>query len=159
MRVLQIIPTLWVGGAERVVSLLGRYLVRSGHAVGVISMFPARGTWIEEELRAAGVPLYFLGKRRGPDLRMIPRIARAIADFRPDVLHTHLYVLKYALPALAACRRFRVVHTVHNLAEHEVERSSRILQYVAFRAGVVPVAIGKAVAESMMRVYRLSALR
>jgi len=157
MRILQIIPTLWVGGAERVVGLLARHLKASGHDVGVVSMFAGRGTFIEEELRAARIPLYFLGKRRGPDLRMIPRIARVLAGFRPDVLHTHLYVLKYALPALVGWRRSRVVHTVHNLAEHEVERSSRILQYLAFRAGVVPVAIGEAVAESMKRVYRLSA--
>jgi glycosyltransferase involved in cell wall biosynthesis len=48
-----------------------------------------------------------------------------------------------------------VVHTVHNLAELEVERLSLVIQSIAFRAGVVPVAIGEAVAESMHRLYRL----
>jgi glycosyltransferase involved in cell wall biosynthesis len=155
MRVLQVIPTLAVGGAERVVALLSRHLHRSGHTVGVISLYDPRGSWIERELRGEGIPVYFLGKRPGLDLRMIRRIARVVGGFRPDVLHTHLYVLKYVLPALAASRRCRVVHTVHNLAEHEVERLSRIIQSVAFRAGVVPVAIGGAVAESMLRLYRL----
>jgi glycosyltransferase involved in cell wall biosynthesis len=155
MRVLQVIPTLAVGGAERVVALLARHLRRSGHAVGVVSLYDPHGSWIEAELRSDGVPLYFLGKRPGLDLRMIPRLARVVARFRPDVLHTHLYVLKYVLPALAASRRCRVVHTLHNLAEHEVERLSRGIQSVAFRVGVVPVAIGEAVAESMLRLYRL----
>src|SRR5258708_21167613 len=155
MRVLQVIPTLAVGGAERVVALLARHLRRSGHAVGVVSLYDPHGSWIEAELRSDGVPLYFLGKRRGLALRMIPRIARVVGRFRPDVLHTHLYVLKYVLPSLAASSRCRVVHTVHNLAEHEVERLSRIIQSVAFRAAVVPVAIGAAVAESMLKLYRL----
>src|SRR5258708_26822430 len=155
MRVLQVIPTLAVGGAERVVALLARHLRRSGHAVGVVSLYDPHGSWIEAELRSDGVPLYFLGKRRGLDLRMIPRLARVVARFRPDVLHTHLYVLKYVLPALAASRRCRVVHTVHNLSEHEVERLSRSIQSLAFRMGVVPVAIGEVVAESMLRRVRL----
>ncbi len=155
MRVLQVIPTLAVGGAERVVALLARHLHRSGHTAGVISLYDPRGSWIETELRADGIPIYFLGKHPGLDLRMIPRIARVVGRFRPDVLHTHLYVLKYVLPSLATSSRCRVVHTVHNLAEHEVERLSRIIQSVAFRAGVVPVAIGAAVADSMLRFYRL----
>jgi len=153
MRVLQVIPNLAVGGAERVVSLLARHLRRSGHDVAVVSLYDPSGSWIEAGLRSDGVPVHFLGKHPGLDLRMIPRIARVVARFRPDVLHTHLYVLKYVLPAAAG--RCRVVHTVHNLAEREVERLSRILQAIAFRAGVVPVAIGDAVAESMHRLYRL----
>jgi glycosyltransferase involved in cell wall biosynthesis len=155
MRVLQVIPTLAVGGAERVVALLALHLHRSGHTVGVVSLYDPCGSWIETELRANGIPIHFLGKHPGLDLRMIPRIARVVGRFRPDVLHTHLYVLKYVLPSLAASNRCRVVHTVHNLAEHEVERLSLIIQSIAFRAGVVPVAIGEAVAESMHKLYRL----
>ena len=155
MRVLQVIPTLAVGGAERVVSLLARHLRRSGHDVAVISLYDPSGSWIEAGLRSDGIPVEFLGKRPGLDLRMIPRIARVVARFRPDVVHTPLYVLKYVLPAAAG--RCRVVHTVHNLAEHEVERLSKVLQAIAFRAGVIPVAIGDAVAESMQKLYRLPA--
>ncbi len=155
LRVLQLIPTLTVGGAERVVALLARHLCRSGHTVGVVSMYDSFQTWIEAELRADGVPLFFLGKRPGLDLRMVARIRRTLARFRPDVVHTHMYALQYALPALAS-RRYRVVHTLHNLAEREAHRPGRLLQHVAFRMGVVPVAIGAAVAESMRRVYRLS---
>src|SRR5438552_862696 len=113
MRILQIIPTLAVGGAERVVSLLARHLRRSGHETSVVSLYDPHGSWIEAELRADGVPVDFLGKHPGLDLRMIPRLARVVARFRPDVIHTHLYVLKYVLPALAASRRCPVVHTVH----------------------------------------------
>jgi glycosyltransferase involved in cell wall biosynthesis len=159
MRVLQLIPTLWIGGAERVVGTLARRLRGAGHDVGVVSLFGRSASWIEADLEAAGVELRFLDKRPGLDPRMIPRIARAVAAFRPDVIHSHLYVLKYALPAIVAARRCPVVHTIHNLAEREVEAPSRAIQYVAFRAGVVPVAIGEAVAESVRRVYGLRACR
>jgi len=152
---MQLIPTLVVGGAERMVATLSIHLRRWGHDVAVVSMYPPFDTWIEKELHEEGVPITHCGKRRGLDLRVIGRIRRAIIELRPDVLHTHLYVLKYAVPALATTRRCRVVHTIHNVADKEVDRPSMILQHVAFRAGVVPVAIGQSVAESVRRCYRL----
>ena len=158
MRVMQLIPTLTVGGAERMVATLTGHLRRSGHAVAVVSMYDPLGTWIEDALRSEGVPLHFLGKRRGLDVRMVPRVARVIDGFRPDVIHTHLYTLKYALAARAVRRR-AVVHTVHSLAHTELDRWSRLVQRWAFRAGVVPVAIGDAVAASVRSAYGRPELR
>jgi glycosyltransferase involved in cell wall biosynthesis len=155
LRVLQVVPTLTVGGAERLAALLARHLRRAGHDAAVVSLYPPAGTWIEAELRADGVPLHFLDKRPGPDVRMLPRLARLVAAFRPDVVHTHLYALQYVYPVVALARRPRVVHTVHNVAEREAHRPGRVLQHLAFRTGVVHVAIGDAVAESVRRVYRL----
>lgn len=149
MRIVQVVPSLDVGGAERMAALLSRELAVLGHDVALVSLFDPAGSWIEAELRAAGVPLRFLGKRPGLDPRMIPRLRRVLAELRPDVVHTHLHALKYALGHAG-------VHTVHNLAEHEADRVDRLLHHVAFRRGVVPVAIGEAVAESLRRVYRIT---
>jgi glycosyltransferase involved in cell wall biosynthesis len=158
MRILQVISTLRVGGAQRMLVSLASRLKRSGHEVRVVSVYGASGSAFEAELAADGVPAEFLGKGRGVDPRMIPRFARVLGAFRPEVIHTHMGVLKYAF-APAAARRLPVVHTVHNLAEREVERPSQLLQYLAFRANVVPVAIGEAVAESIRRRYRLERCR
>lgn len=156
LRVLQVLPTLGVGGAERMVARLVHHLVASGHHVGVVSLYDRVPRSVEADLRAEGVELHFLGKRPGPDLRMVPRLARVIGAFRPDVLHSHSsHVLRYALPALAF-RRCRVLHTLHNLAEFEADRPGRLLQRGAFRLGVVAVAIGDAVADSMRRAYGLA---
>jgi glycosyltransferase involved in cell wall biosynthesis len=159
LRVLQAIPTLTVGGAERMMANLACHLRRRGHEVEVVSMYDPLGTWIERDLQAEGVPLHFLGKRPGIDLRMIPRIARIVASFRPDVVHSHMYVLKYALPAFAARPSCRFVHTVHTLAEQEAGWSSRVVNSVAFRTCVAPVAIGDAVARTVRRVYGIGPRR
>ncbi len=158
MRVLQVIPSLGLGGAERMVKNLAIRLHASGHRVVVVSLYGPLGSSVEADLRAAGVEGHFLGKKRGLDLRMVPRISRIASGFRPDVVHTHMYALKYALPSVA-WRRCGVVHTIHTMAEKEVDRASRILQRVAFRALVSPVAIGDAVAESVRRVYGVVAPR
>jgi len=157
VRIIQLIPTLNVGGAERIVALMATALAAQGHQVSVIALAASSGSWIEAELRAAGIEPIFLGKRPGLDPRMIPRLGRALRRLRPDVVHTHLHVLKYALPARLAWRRCAVVHTLHNVAEYEAVAVDRRLQWLAFRRSVVPVAIGDAVAESLEQVYGIPA--
>jgi glycosyltransferase involved in cell wall biosynthesis len=152
MRILQVISTLGVGGAERMVASLARNLRRHGHAVAVVSLSGAQRNAVETALRSEDVSLHFLGARAGR-AALFREAARVVADFRPDVIHTHLGAMKYAM---AGWRRSRMIHTVHNLAEHDSAWKNRTLQWVAFRAGVVPVAIGEAVAATMRRMYGLS---
>lgn len=155
MRIVELVPSLDVGGAERMAALMALELKAAGHDVALVSLYDSTGSWIEAELRAASVPLHFLGKRPGLDLRVIPKLRRLLLTLKPEVVHTHLHTLKYVLPA-GPGGGFRVVHTIHNLAQHEIELAGRLLHHVAFRTGVVPVAIGEAVAESVRRVYRLA---
>jgi glycosyltransferase involved in cell wall biosynthesis len=157
MRVLLVIPILVVGGAERMVARLAGLLHRWGHTVAVASLFDPVGSWVEAELQEEGIPLRFLAKRLGPDPRVVPRLTRVLREFEPDVVHTHMYVLKYALAALAlAGRRRPVIHTFHTLARQEAEPLGRIVQWCAFRSGVVAVAVGEAVAASVRAVYGVS---
>jgi glycosyltransferase involved in cell wall biosynthesis len=152
MRILQIIPTIRAEGAQRMLANLAREQRAAGHEVAVASLFDPTGLTVEPELRASGVEVHTLGKRMGIDLRMMPRLARLAARFAPDVFHTHLYVLKYVVPALALRPR-PVVHTVHTLAEREGTAGDDLVQRLAFRMGVAAVAIGDAVADSFERLY------
>ncbi len=155
LRIVELVPSLDVGGAERMAALMAMELQALGHRVTLVSLYDSTGSWIEAELRSAGVPLRFLGKEPGLDLRVIPRLRSLLRGLRPDVVHTHLHTLKYLLPAGFGLGH-RVVHTIHNLAEHEIELSGRVVHHLAFRAGVVPVAIGDAVAASVRRTYGLA---
>jgi len=115
----------------------------------VVSLYDPFFGGLEAVLDECGVPVWHLGKRRGLDPRMWGRLARVVDRFRPDVLHTHSYVMRYVLPA-----HFRkVVHTVHSLAEWEVDRLGRVIHRLAFRAGAAPVAISAALARSFARLY------
>jgi glycosyltransferase involved in cell wall biosynthesis len=155
-RLLQLIPNLGVGGAERMVANLVSSLDRARYEVVVISLFDAGGSSIERDLDSSGVEVIHLGKRLGFDARMFSRIAAAISKFHPDIVHTHRSVLQYAMPALRGRLRGRVAHTLHNVAEQEAARAGRMAQWVAFRTGVAPIAIGTMVADSITRVYGLS---
>lgn len=149
MRIVELVPSLEVGGAERMAALMALGLGDAGHEVHVVSLYDPVGSWIEAELRPR-VPVVHLGKRPGLDPRILLPLRRVVRELRPDVVHTHLHALKYAL---AAVPPRKLVHTLHNLAEHEMEGPTRRLHAIAFRLGVTPVAIGAAVAASIRRVY------
>lgn len=153
VRVLHILPNLYPGGGERMAVQLMGNLDRTRFDVTALSLFEPVASDLKELLARDGVPVWNLGKRPGFDPRMFTRIARALRRFRPGVAHTHLNALRYALLPMLYHDVPAMVHTVHNLAEREVDRPSIWLHRLAFRRGVVPVAIGQEVAASISRVY------
>jgi glycosyltransferase involved in cell wall biosynthesis len=153
MRVLQAVPTLLPGGAERIAADLAISLGAHGIQSAVVTLDGPRSSALEEALRSSGVALYYLHKRPGFDARMFGRLSRLFRDFRPHVVHTHLAALRYVIPALRLQRIPAAVHTIHNLAEQEVEPQARWINRLAFRAGVAPVSIAQEVESSFKRLY------
>jgi glycosyltransferase involved in cell wall biosynthesis len=148
-RVLEVLATLKRAGAERTAVTLATRLDRARFECEQVSLYDAFPGGLEPELEAAGVAVRHLGKRPGFDPRMYPRLARVLREFRPTIVHTHSYVLRYALPV----SRCGIVHTVHNLAHREVDLVGRMLNRVALRRGVQFVAIGREVARSFLETY------
>jgi len=155
MRVLHILPNFGPGGAERMATHLLLHMDQSRYVTVAVSLFDRQGTDLEAMLERASVRVCYLGKRKGFDPRMYGRLARVFQEFRPDIVHTHRYVLRYLLPLVIRRRARLWIHTVHNVAEKEVDRFGSWVHHSVFRMGVVPVAIAKEVARSIERVYGL----
>lgn len=153
IRVLEVLASLRRAGAERVAVSLARGLPAERFQTGVVSLYEAFEDGFEATLAEGRIPVWHLGKRRGFDPRMGPRLAAVIRDFRPDIVHTHSYVMRYAWPACALARQGRIVHSVHNLAGREVDALGRTIHRLAFRAGAVPVAVSPRVADSFRAAY------
>ena len=150
IRVLQVLATLQRAGAERVAVELARGLDRTRFETAVVSLYDPFPGGLDPLLEEAGIRTWHLHKRKGFDPRMWPRLARVCREFRPDIVHTHSYILRYAAPV---ARPAAIVHTVHNLAEKEVDAFGRWVNRFAFRRGAAPVAAGKQIALSFRRVY------
>ncbi|WP_159718401.1 MULTISPECIES: glycosyltransferase [Actinomyces] len=157
MRIMLVTHGLGTGGAEMMVLNLARELKRAGHPV-LVACLGSGGTDIADALRDAGARVEALGKRKGPDPRVIAGLRHLIHEFRPTAIHTHQPVLAYVLPAVRLSgARPRLIHTVHSVATHETRLPAlRRLNRYAFRHGVVPVALGEEVRDSICREYRLA---
>jgi glycosyltransferase involved in cell wall biosynthesis len=88
-RILQIIPTLVRGGAEKQLTLLATGLARKGWDMHVCVL--THTGLLEEELRKAGVPLTFIDKRWKLDPFAYLRLKREIQRLQPDLVHTWLF--------------------------------------------------------------------
>jgi glycosyltransferase involved in cell wall biosynthesis len=106
-------------------------------------------------LKEADIPVWHLDKRPGFDPKLFVALDRVFKEVQPHVVHTHLSVLRYALPGLLRRRVPVVVHTLHNMAQHETDTFGQVVQWFAFRKLVLPVAISREVAASFKRVYGL----
>ncbi|NQV44711.1 MAG: glycosyltransferase [Rhodospirillales bacterium] len=86
MRVLFLIRSLEIGGAERQLTVLAHSLAKKGHEVSIATFYG--GGALEGSLRDSGVRLYDLKKNgRWDVIRFIGRFRNLVREFRPDVLY------------------------------------------------------------------------
>ncbi len=156
-RVLHILANLGTGGAERMAAHIATGLDPQRFEVAVLSISKPLGTDIEQLLADSGVKVWYLGKNLGFDYRTYAKLHRVLREYRPNVIHSHVHVLRYALPSMLLLKPALMLHTVHNLAEQEVEPRAQWLQRFAFNHGVVPVAVAQEVAASLQRLYKIPA--
>jgi glycosyltransferase involved in cell wall biosynthesis len=159
VKVVQIVPMLSPGGAERVAVHIARGLNRRRYEPLVISFSGREGCDLDYMLEDAGIEVRYLGKHPGFDYRVYGRLDAVLKEYEPDVIHTHLHVLRYALPSMLLRKRVAMVHTVHNLAEREIEPRARLIQRYALTHGVEPVAVAEEVAASLGSLYGIQHCR
>ncbi len=115
MKIIQIIPSLGHGGAEKLVIELSNELKARGNEVVIISfrniedwMFPARR--IRKDIK-----LIQLGKKNGWDIKLYGKLFRIFKRKKPDVVHFHLQAtLKYIVPISFFGWGIKFVYTIHS---------------------------------------------
>ena len=148
-------PDFNLAGAEIMVENLC-YELSKRHEIVVVSMYHCE-TAITERLINNGINLVFLDKKNGFDWSATQKLKKVILDFRPDIIHTHRYMLMYAVLAGGLNKERKIFHTVHNVAEREVPSKLQYFQKFLFRSGkAIPVAISPRVRKSIEKRYGMN---
>lgn len=160
MKIMQVIPYFCFGGAEIMCENLTYALKSAGQEAFVVSLYAER-TPIARRMEEAGIRIVYLDKKLGLDLSMVPKLTDIIRREGPDVVHTHLDVIKYATAAARLAGVKNCIHTVHSLADREAEgRVQKIINGFYFRkAWSVPVALTPEVQASVSEFYDLPLTR
>jgi len=154
IKVMHIIPNFGEGGGEGMAVELIKATDKSIFDVAAVSLFAECGSVLEEKLSEINVKVWYLGKTIGLDIKIFFKLFQVIKQFAPDIVHTHRYALYYTFPVLSMCMVPVKVHTVHTTAEREVGLR-RFLYWLAYKSGIVPVAIAREVQMGLQRVYKI----
>src|SRR5215471_14816070 len=116
MRIVHVIDSSGLYGAERVVLALAAAQQQLGHAAAIVSIgTPGDGEKpIERAARAQGLAVHAVRMMAGPSLAGIRRLLRCADDARADVVHAHGYkpdILLAMVPR--ALRKRPLVTTLH----------------------------------------------
>ena len=97
MKIIEVIPHLKSGGAEKFVVDISGAFDRLGHESYVLTLF----TPMENDLLYQQLPLRVkkdnLNKKPGFDLRLFFKLFRHIEATSPDIVHFHIGAIKYGL--------------------------------------------------------------
>lgn len=146
-----------LAGAETMCENLCKALRNQGCDVVAVSLYTEH-TPITDRLENAGIKVVYLGKKKGFDFSTFVKLYQLMKKERPEVVHTHIYAARYALPVAAFCGIPKKIHTVHNIAQQEQAKAGKIVNKFMFKhCGVVPVALSEEVKKTVEEVYELPA--
>ncbi|NOR17183.1 glycosyltransferase [candidate division WOR-3 bacterium] len=156
-RVVHISTSLRTGGAEIfTTNLLGAINVRK-YKCSLITLYsPKKGNHLVEKLKDANIDYFPLNKGPGFNIKIIPVLRGLLRKLKPDILHTHMYTIKYVFLSELKSSLPPWVHTIHTLTNRELLYAERKLASFLYSAGkILPVAVSRSVQSSFEKMYHI----
>lgn len=155
MKVLQVIPSFHMAGAEIMCENLCYALKNCGCDVVAVSFY-SEHTAITNRMERAGIQIVYLNKKIGLDISIYQKLFKLVKKEKPEVVHTHIGAARYAMPVALLCGIPCKIHTVHNVAQQEQEKAGKIINGFFFKhCKVIPVALSEEVKKTVEEVYGL----
>lgn len=153
MKILHVIPSFGMGGAERVVLNYLEYGQSADVEMRAVSLYPSSGCENDKEIEERRLPVVYLDKGLGLDLRIVAALKRVIKAYDPDVIHTHLYALKYVL-LTGECKHRKMFHTIHSVPWNDATSLDQKVNMFCFKTRrVQAVALQETLAEQVNHFY------
>lgn len=158
MRIVEIIPQLTSGGAERFTVDICNELALSNKVKLIVFFDFKEDTFLANELNP-DIEVVTMHKKPGFELGLFKRLNAEITKFKPDVVHTHLGAIQYTPLAALLHPNIKFFHTVHSRADMESEgKLGGIVRKTLFKLGrTTPVTLSKESNDSFIDFYGLSA--
>lgn len=155
MKIVEMVPDLTFGGAERFVTDLCNALIKEGNQVTLITLFDTKGMDTFEPLLSDNVKFLCLNKKIGFSPIIPFKILFTIFKEKPSVVHTHLNCFIYTILAWLFLPWVKFVHTIHNDAYAEAGSTIELkMKKIAFGRFVTPVTISHESQKSFWELYK-----
>lgn len=156
MRILEIIPQLSSGGAERfTVDLCNELSIHNEVVLLTFYSLDKYGFYASE--LSENIKLVCLNKQNGASLGTFCKVLKFIKLSKPDVVHMHLRSILYCLPAIFFIRRIKYFMTIHSDADKEADGLwGKLVRKLCFNSRLVtPVTISPNSQQTFNVYYKL----
>lgn len=159
MKILEIIPQLSQGGAERFVVDLCNEMSREHEVTLIVLHNLDKNGFFVQELNPS-IKIISMNKKMGMDFSLFFRLFSEIRKAKPDVVHTHLRGIVYSLFAILFCCKIKFFHTLHSDAFKEAgENLSLWIRKFVFKLKLVtPITISEESQKSFYDLYKTNSL-
>ncbi|MEK4065684.1 glycosyltransferase [Peribacillus sp. FSL R5-0717] len=157
IKVFHILPDLGTGGAEKLALDICTFLNKDEFDTTLISLYPSKNSIYEQIADENDLNIIFLNKHKGLDYKILINLNKLFREQKPDIVHTHLYVAPYVLPAMIINNINGRVHTVHNIASMELGNFKKKIMKIAYQFfKVTPVAISDYIKKTIEIEYHIN---
>lgn len=153
IKVLHVIDSLVAEGAEQL--LLDILCANDSKNLEYVVCCLASGGPLVEEIQDIGIPVCIIGRRHKADLRALWKLRGLIREFKPDIVHTHLFTSSFWGRIAAFLSRRKLVMTEHNTSDwkrwyHRL--ANKLLSLVTERF----IAVSQTVKDSLVKSDRIA---
>jgi glycosyltransferase involved in cell wall biosynthesis len=156
MKILECIPSLAIGGAEKLVVELCNEMCNENEII-LCSFKNKSSEMILPEIINSKISIFYLNKRKGFDIIFFFRFIKFINKQKPDIIHTHSSSINYIylFKLLNFRKKIKYFHTLHSIATEE--QKNIILRYIKkcfFNASIIkPIAISESICNTTIKLY------
>jgi len=152
MKIIQIVPSLHMGGGEKFAVDLCNELIKLDHDVTLCVLGQLDKSMRLVKMIDPKVKIISLEKKLGFDYQTFFKLYKCIKDINPDIVHMHLRSFTYSLLSMLLLKK-QFIHTFHTLAEKETAGSMKRILYAFYflKANVTPVSITSMVRKSVQK--------
>lgn len=155
MKILHVIPNLYMGGAEKFCVDLINNLSRN-HDVTLFVLHKVNKDSILYKRINENIKVVSFQKKLGLDISLFFKLKNSIQQEKPDVINTHLSGLFYSSLFIKFNKSIQVFHTVHSEAKKEAPKFKKIIYNHLYKyKKVIPIGISKLNAKSIEEEYNL----
>lgn len=160
MKVAVMCSSFAVGGAENMVAQLLENIDTYDKTVFAVLSNPKCDNHIQRIVEDSGIKCYYASpvsdKNFMQRIMTFFRINRILKNEKPDVIHTNLSIVIYAVPYIIA-HKTKLIHTVHNLPEKDAGKLMRFLFKMLVKLHKIQFSsISQVIQEEIIRQYGIA---
>lgn len=156
IKVLQIIPSFGIGGAEKLVLDYLTYFDDNSVEIMAISLYCKKNNMYDKFIEENGLKVIYLDKKKGIDLTMMKKLNNIIKKYKPDIIHSHMNTIKYLIYSIRKHRNIVLFHTIHSEPKRDVNLFDKFFNKLAFtKFNCTPIALTENLKRKVNKFYNI----